>query len=302
MLFGSSRTWLLRWGLASVGLVWATSLLLPALLAGPWIPEERKEAARRLILWTQKWQLQGIAFFLLPVYHRSATYPSRNTLFMLVLALAALAATIDVLYDEVVTRKAWLLGLFLAFTAFACVNLTLPMFWRVGTRWSLAAGAAVATLVFVSFWVRHARRGGRALWQVGVAGLVFLLVVALGLPAVPPAPLRLLATSFGTSLGADGLSVGQPLASLPAGPSLRVHAVAAVLAPAGLADGVRHVWWVGGTRAASSRLIPVAGGRAQGFRSQSTAVLRGLLPGQQVRLEVETASGQLIGRAAIEVR
>jgi len=71
---GKDRSGLLRWGLVSVGAVWLTSLALPALLAGTRIPEGRKGAARRLVLWGQKWLLQGLSFFLLPLYHRSATY------------------------------------------------------------------------------------------------------------------------------------------------------------------------------------------------------------------------------------
>jgi Family of unknown function (DUF5924) len=302
MVAGSKRAWLLRYGLASVGLVWATSLLLPVLLRGSLISEERKGIARRLVLWAQKWQLQGLAFFILPLYHRSATYPSRNTLFMILLVVAALAATIDVVYDEYVTRKTWLLGAFLAFTAFACVNLTLPMIWHVGGLWNLAAGALLATSVFVSFWVRHTNEKGRGLWQVVAVGFLFLLVVTVWRPLVPPAPLRLVSTSFGMSQSEDRLEVSPAVTSLPPAREARVYVVAAIQAPAGLAEGVRHVWSLDGKRVSESRLIDVTGGRAQGFRSRSSAMLRGLARGQRVRVEVETAWGQLIGRSEIEVR
>jgi hypothetical protein len=299
---GSKHTWLLRYGLASVGLVWATSLLLPVLLRSPLISEERKEPARRLVLWTQKWQLQGLAFFILPVYHRSATYPSRNTLFMVLLVVAALAATIDVVYDEYVTRQTWLLGALLAFTAFACVNLTLPMIWHVGGLWNLAAGAFLATSVFVSFWLRHASERGRSLWQVAAVGLLFLLVVTVWRPLVPPAPLRLVSTSFGISQSEDHLEVSPILVALSPAQETRVYVVAAIQAPAGLAEGVRHVWSQDGRKISESGLIDVAGGRVQGFRSRSSALLRGLARGQRVRVEVSTVWGQLIGRSEIEVR
>ncbi len=302
MAFGSKRTWLLRYGLASVGLVWATSLLLPALLRRSWISEKRKDPARRVVLWVQKWQLQGLDVFVLPLYHRSATYPSRNTLFMILLALAALAATIDVIYDEYLTRKAWLLGVFLAFTAFACANLTLPMIWRVGDRWTLAVSALLATSVFVSFWARHVSEKGRSLWQVAAVGLLFLLVVTVWLPVVPPAPLRLVSAAFGTSLSEDRLDVSTALPALSPASEGLLHLVAAIQAPAGLAEGVRHVWSLDGRKVSESRLIGMTGGRAQGFRSRSSALLRGLARGQRVRVDVETGWGQLIGRAEIEVR
>jgi hypothetical protein len=302
MTVGARRPWLLRYGLVSIGAVWVTSLLLPPLLARSFVPEGRKGAARRVVLWGQKWLLQGLAFFILPLYHRSATYPSRNTLFMALLAGAAVAATVDVLYDEVVTRRPFLMGLFLAFVTFASVNLMLPMVWRVGGLWNLAASATLATAVFASFHVRPGVEGARRLLRSGGVALLFGLFVTIWRPLVPPAPLRLVSAEFGTSLAEDGLSVSKPLPSLPPAGEARVHAVAAILAPAGLAEGVRHVWTVDGTRVAESRLIPVTGGRAQGFRSQSSATLRGLVPGQRVRLEVETAWGQLIGRTSLDVR
>jgi hypothetical protein len=299
---GSKHTWLLRYGLASVGLVWATSLLLPAVLRSPLISEERKEPARRLVLWTQKWQLQGLAFFILPVYHRSATYPSRNTLFMVLLVVAALAATIDVVYDEYVTRQTWLLGALLAFDSFACANLTLPMIWHIGGLWNLAISALLATSVFVSFWSRHVSERGRSLWQVATVGFMFLLVVTVWRPLVPPAPLRLVSTSFGMSQSEDHLEVSPILVALSPAGETRVYVVAAIQAPAGLAEGVRHVWSLDGRKISESGLIDVAGGRVQGFRSRSSALLRGLARGQRVRVEVSTVWGQLIGRSEIEVR
>ncbi len=300
---GTRNPDVLRYGLASLFVVWATGLALPAALETTWIPPRRREAARKLVLYGQKWLLQGLSWFVIPLYHRSATYPSRNALFMALLVVAALAATIDVVYDEVVTRRPWLLGLFLSFSAFSCVNLTLPMIWRVGGLWNLAASGALATAVFTTFW-RQARRGSRGGSALAVAavGLGFFLVVTLGRAFVPPAPLRLVSVSFGTSLAPSGLDVATPLSALPPSGSIRLFAVAAIQAPAGLTEGVRHTWSVDGETVAVGRLIDVAGGRALGFRSRSTALLRGLRPGQVVRLEVETAWGQLIGRARIPVR
>lgn len=300
---GKDRPGLLRWGLVSVGAVWLTSLALPALLAGSRVPEERKRAARKLVLWGQKWLLQGLAFFLLPLYHRSAAYGSSQALFMALLALAALAATIDVVYDEVVTRRRPLLGLFLAFLAFATSNVTLPMVWRVGGLWNLFASGLLATAVFVSFVA--SRGNGRpafALLRTTLVALFFLALVTLGRPAVPPAPLRLVSAHLGLALAPNGLDVATPLSTLPPLRAARLHAVAAVQAPAGLAEGVRHVWSVDGTVVFESRVIGITGGRERGFRSRSAVTLRGLRPGQRVRLVVETAHGQVIGRAELGVR
>jgi hypothetical protein len=303
VLLGTERPQLLRWGLVSVGTVWLTSLVLPAFLAGRFIPETRRGAARSLILWGQKWLLQGLAFFLIPLYHRSATYPSRHVLFMAILVLAALAATIDVVYDEVVTRKKLLHGVFLAFVAFATMNVTLPMVWRVGGLWNLAASGALATAVFASFFAgRGNGRPVRAALRATLGALFFLVLVTLGRPAVPPAPLRLASVSFGTSLAPGSLDVARPLDALRPAAAARVVAVAAIQAPVGLAEGVRHVWSVDGRVVFETRLIEITGGRQRGFRSWSGVTLHALRPGQRVRLDVETAHGQLIGRAEIGVR
>ncbi len=302
IVVGAHRPQLLRFGLVSVGAVWLTSLALPVLLGLSWIPERRKGAARKLVLWGQKWLLQGLAFFLLPLYHRSATYSSTQVVFMTLLAAAALAATIDVVYDEVVTRKRPLLGAFLAFVAFATVNVTFPMVWRVGGLWNLGASGALATAVFVSFVAtRGSGRPARALLRTALVALFFLALVTLGRPAVPPAPLRLASVRFGTSLAGNGRDVASPLAALPPGVPVRLVAVAAVQAPADLQEGVRHVWSVDRREIAESRLIEITGGRGRGFRSRSGASLPALFPGQRVRLEVVTAHGQIIGRAELPV-
>lgn len=302
VLLGKDRPGLLRWGLASVGAVWLTSLALPALLAGSRLPEERKGPTRRLVLWGQKWLLQGLSFFLLPLYHRSATYASPQALFMALLAAAALAATVDVVYDEVVTRKRPLLGLFLSFVAFATANVSLPMVWRVAGLWNLLASGLLATAVFVSFVAtRGIGRSAFAVLRTALVALFFLALVTLGRPAVPPAPLRLVSAQLGLALAPNGLDVAEPLSALPPLRAVLLHAVAAVQAPAGLAEGVRHVWSIDGDVVFESRVIGITGGRERGFRSRSAVTLHGLRPGQRVRLEVETARGQVIGRAELHV-
>ncbi len=301
LVVGAKRPQLLRFGLVSVGVVWLTSLVLPAVLASSWIPQKREGAARKFVLWGQKYLLQGLAFFLLPLYHHSATYPSRQVLFMVCLALAALAATIDVVYDEVVARRRPLFGVFLAFVAFACMNITLPMVWRVGGLWNLAASGALATAVFVSFVAEHEKgHPVRTAVRTTGVGLFFLVLVTAGRPAVPPAPLRLASVHFGTALAENGYDVATPLGVLPAGVPMRLVAVAAIQAPADLREGVRHVWSVDGSVVREGDLIEITGGRGRGFRSRSSASLPALRPGQRLRFEVETAHGQLIGRAELE--
>lgn len=279
--------------------MWATSLALPAFLSARWLAPGRREAARRLVLWAQKWLLQGLAFFLLPLYHRSAVYTPGQTAFMALLAVAALAATIDVVYDDVVAPRRPLHGALLAFIAFATVNVTLPMVWRTGGLWSLWASGLLATAIFVSLAVSSGtdRRLGRA----ALVGALFLGLVSLGRPAVPPAPLRLVSARVGRSLAPNGLDVASPLPSIPAGRGGPLFAVAAVFAPAGLGEGVRHVWALDGRVFFRSRVIGITGGRREGFRSRSGVTVGRLAPGRRLRIDVETAHGQLVGRVELAV-
>jgi len=299
VIVGRERPELLRWGLVSIGAVWGSSLALPALLSAGWLAAERKRPARRLVLWAQKWLLQGLAFFLLPLYHRSALYTPGQTAFMALLAAAALAATIDVVYDDVVAPRRPLHGALLAFIAFATVNVTLPMIWRTGGLWSLGASGLLATAIFVSFVASSGR--DRRLGRAALVGALFLALVTLGRPAVPPAPLRLVSARVGRALAPNGLDVASPLPSLPAGPGGPLVAVAAVFAPAGLDEGVRHVWALDGRVFFRSRVIGITGGRREGFRSRSGVTVGRLAPGQRLRLDVETAHGQLVGRVELVV-
>lgn len=298
-MIGRERPELLRGGLAAIGVVWATSLALPAFLSARWLAPGRREAARRLVLWAQKWLLQGLAFFLLPLYHRSAAYTPGQTAFMALLAVAALAATIDVVYDDVVAPRRPLHGALLAFIAFATVNVTLPMVWRTGGLWSLGASGLLATAIFVSLAVSSGP--GRTLGRTLLVGLLFLALVTLGRPAVPPAPLRLVSARVGRALAPNGLDVASPQSSLRGGPGRRLFAVAAVFAPAGLEEGVRHVWALDGRVFFRSRVIGITGGRREGFRSRSGVTVGRLAPGQRLRLDVETAHGQLVGRVELVV-
>jgi len=299
VIVGRERPELLRWGIVSIGAVWGSSLALPAFLSARWLAAERKEPARRLVLWVQKWLLQGLAFFLLPLYHRSATYTPGQTAFMALLAAAALAATIDVVYDDLVTPRRPLHGTLLAFITFATVNVALPMVWRTGGLWGLGASGLLATAVFVSFVASSGR--DRKLGRTAVVGALFLALVTLGRPAVPPAPLRLVSAHVGRSLAPNGLDVASPLPSLSAGPGGPLVAVAAVFAPAGLDEGVRHVWSLDGRPLFRSRVIGITGGRKDGFRSRSGVTVGRLAAGQRLRLDVETAHGQLVGRAELVV-
>ena len=78
-------------------------------------------------------------------------------------------------------------------------------------------------------------------------------------------------------------------------------AYTAVYAPGGLQQEIAHVWTRNGVVVARIPLSPVRGGRAEGFRTWSRRTdLRPPLAGRY-RVDVVTASGQLIGRLRFTV-
>ena len=73
-------------------------------------------------------------------------------------------------------------------------------------------------------------------------------------------------------------------------------AYTAVHAPGGLQQGIAHVWTRDGVVVARIAFPPVRGGRAEGFRTWSRRTdVRHPLAGRY-RVDVVTASDQLIGR------
>lgn len=96
---------------------------------------------------------QGMLFFLLPFYWRSATLESPNQWFVLVLALCAFLSTLDVIFDQVLMR--WKIGasIFYFVTLFACLNLVIPALLP-NTR-SLVTLIAAAAIAALGFWAMH---------------------------------------------------------------------------------------------------------------------------------------------------
>jgi hypothetical protein len=75
-----------------------------------------------------------------------------------------------------------------------------------------------------------------------------------------------------------------------------IAAYTAVYAPAGLRQPIQHVWRKDGHLVGSVPLSPVLGGRKEGFRTYSRKTdLKPPYEGRY-RVDVVTASGQLIGR------
>jgi hypothetical protein len=302
MWLGSRHFAWLRVTLLYVAFLWVTSLFVPALVDEPGRPSRWRGRLRLVINYFHKNFYQQLLFFLLPVYWESATPWSLNVLFVGVLGCSALISTLDVFYDRHLSVRRGLLAAFFAFNLFACINVMLPVLWGISNRVALplSAGLAVAAFATIRYRLRDlasfpARR------HVGIAAVALVLLLALGRPLIPPAPLRLLRADFGSGIDRRAPQVSGPLDTLPVGWSGRVYAVTAIHAPLGLRDRVEHRWYQDGRLVYSSPSYLVAGGRGEGFRLWTSAVVGHLAPHSHVRVDVRTESGQLVGRADIRV-
>lgn len=283
-----------------IAFLWVAGLVVPALVDRPEAGTKWRGRLRLVVNYFTKNFYQQLLFFLLPVYFASASAWSANLVFVGFLAVSALVSTLDVFFDRHLSVRRGLTAVFFSFNLFACINVMLPVVWSISNKVALPVSAALAVLAFAT--IRY-RLGELARYhirlQVGLAGIGLVLLVALGRPLIPPAPLRLLGTDFGSGMDKRALRVTGPLGSLPLGWTGRVYAVTAIYAPLGLRDRVCHRWYQAGRLVYASPCYALEGGRTEGFRLWTSAPAKDTQAGGGVRVEVWTEAGQLVGRGEL---
>jgi hypothetical protein len=281
-----------------ISFIWLTSLFFPVLVNRPWLAPKWRERLRLAINYFNKNFYQQLLFFLLPVYYASMTFGSRNVMFMVLLALSALLATMDIVYDRYLSVRWSLTALFFMFNLFAAINVMLPVLWAISNYLALCISGAVALGGFASILYRLSGLRGRSVKMLLGGAACGLVVIIAFLPSfIPPAPLCLTGADFGRSIRA--LHIDAPLSSIPATPG-RIYVLTAIKAPLGLEEEVRHVWYLNGERLHASGYHRVTGGRKEGYRLWSYITWRKDLKGRALTVDVETKGGQLIGRARLK--
>src|SRR2546426_445235 len=143
-------------------------------------------------------------------------------------------------------------------------------------------------------------------------GVFLALLVALALPTTlhpwypglvqPPAPLFLARAAIAWDVvNMDSL---EPAPDTIGADELRLRgliAYTAIYAPAGLFQPINHVWRREGQVVNVVSLSPVKGGRQEGFRTYSHKTSFPADPTGRWTVDVETSSGQLIGRLRFRV-
>ena len=300
---GVATLFVFRRGLPHVGWIVGYLLLLGLLFA--FITEMRQpfeRRGRRRIISVTDYAIQslyhGLLLFVLPAYWASATLDSLNVLFLAGIAAGALVTAVDPWYAAIVQPRRWLNQALLGFSIFAAINVALPL---LGSRPILALeGAAALTAVAM---MPVFRERGALTWRQAYARSTVLAVMAIaavwvGRAAVPPAPLFVARATAARSV--TMLEPVEPVDSpIPASTVADwggIAAYTAVYAPAGLRQPIEHVWWKDGRLVERVPLSPVRGGRKEGFRTYSRKTDLAPPYDGRYRVDVMTASGQLIGR------
>ncbi len=300
MWLGARHFTFLRVAAVHILFIWSTSLLLARVAGRPGAASRAWSWLRLIINYVNKNFYQQILFFILPVYYASATAWSRNMTFVILLTISAVLSTLDVVYDRHLSTRPALSAGFFAFNLFAVVNVALPVLWAISNANALRIASAAALIGFVSIARGPADLARRAPWlRTGIGIVVVLAAVELGRSYVPPVPLRLAGTEFGTAFDEAGMRVTAPLGNLPAGWSGRIFVVTRLQAPLGLKDRVELSWYRDGRLVWTSPVHAVVGGRQEGFRLWSSVPVTAGAGPTTLRVDVATAGGQLVGRAVL---
>jgi hypothetical protein len=290
------------WVLVFLALTWLSTLFFTRAET----PPERSKGRRwhGLASYLTRVMYQETLFFVLPFYFYSATLDSPNVLFLALLALLAVMACLDLIFDELLRRHAWFGILFFAIVAFAALNLLLPL--ALGLR--IESAIVIAALVgLVAAIPMVAAPQGRGRWRAATLRVLPALV-AVGLLVglrvlVPPVPLRLEGLVFARDVQPATLEPIAPLireAALSGGND-RLAVVATVFAPRTVSVRVAVQWWRDGEWLKTSREVEITPHEA-GFKVwDAFSPSEGPLVAGTYRVVLQTAGGQLIGREALRL-
>jgi hypothetical protein len=302
MWLGARKFAYLRIAVVHIGFIWLSSLFLPKLLNQPRLPAQWAPRVRLLINFFNKNFYQQVLFFVLPIYYASATMSSRNIVFVLLVALSAILSTLDVIYDRHLSVSRSLTAGFFAFNLFALINVMLPVLWSVSNTWTTRISAVTAAACFLTLYDSPAQSKSRRTVSGVLIAALLLALVEQGRSFIPPAPLRLASAEFGRGFQKESLRVESSVTELDPSGFLPLHGLTAIKAPLGLKERVRHRWYKNGRIICASPYYDITGGREEGFRLWTACTFDSISPGTELRLDLETEGGQLIGRAGLKAR
>jgi Family of unknown function (DUF5924) len=300
MWLGKRNFAYVRVAVIHLSFIWLSTLILPKLLNHPRLSQRWASRLQLVVNFFNKNFYQQMLFFVLPIYYASTTLSSLNVVFGMLVGLSALLSTLDLIYDRHLSVRRNLAAGFFAFNLFALINVMLPILWSVSNTQTTRISGVLAFAGFLSLAYPASQSIIRRLARVFGIGFIILGVVELGRAFIPPAPLRLVSAEFGTDFDRDSWQMISPLTKLNSAGPLRLDGVTAIKAPLGLKERLQHRWYENGNPVCTSPFYNVVGGREEGFRLWTGCAFSNIPPNAELRLDVETEGGQLVGRAKLK--
>lgn len=248
---------------------------------------------------------QGMLFFLLPFYWKSASLDAPNRWFVLLLGCCAVVSTFDLVFDRVLMRWKLFASIFYGVTLFSCLNLVIPaLLPNTRTLWTLLSAAGIAVLAFTTLHLPL----GALRHPAGIALLVGAVAAGPGLAYatreyIPPVPMHLSNAAVGPTRLPDG-RLAMEVKKLHASVIEQLLAVTDVVVPGGKGDRLRHVW-----RREGKEIYRAPEERSRVAGPEGAVRLQSSLSGKNLparlvgswTVDVETEDGQLVGRVPFEV-
>jgi len=245
---------------------------------------------------------QGMLFYLLPFYWKSTSVDAKTTVPFVALAVCAVLSTLDLVFDRVLLRFKLIASAFFAITLFGCANVVIPaLITNVSALTTLLVAAALAGATFMLFHLSLAslRRPLAAGAFVSLISL-FVLGAYFMRRGMPPVPLYVSEGGVGTGLRDDG-TLDVEVRAVRSGNVKQLYCVTDVQV-FGRGDSFRHVW------RKDKKVLEHTGADAPASSARNIVRVASKLPELpgdpegKYSVDVETASGQIVGRVVFEVK
>lgn len=240
---------------------------------------------------------QETFFFVLPFFLVTTTWVSGQAAFTGLVAAAGLISVVDPLYFHRVASRRWLYLLYHALAVFSIALCALPIMLHLSTGESYALAVAALLIVTLPTLVQTLPTQAWYHWLLlgVITGLLGALLWA-GRYWVPPATLWLTHVSVTRSVDEQAREHGRSIQTITdaALHNGGLYAYSAIRAPRGLEEAVYHVWRHEG-HVVDRIPLDISGGRKDGYRAWTHKVNFPADSRGHWSIEVQTATGQMVG-------
>ena len=258
---------------------------------------------RPLLRYVTQMVHQESLFFIIPFFFITTTWNSGQSVFTVMLGVAALVSLIDPLYYKWLAPRRWIYLAFHALTLFAVLLTALPIIFHLSTPQSYlwALGIAVA-LALPSLSGLFPMWNWKSLIAVPLLAAVVGLAGWMGRTWVPPATLWLTDVAVTMTLNDASREPGNRLRQLTSSElhANGLYAFTAINAPRGLKERIYHEWMHNGRRV-DRIALDISGGRDAGYRAWTHKRNFPDNAEGRWRVRVMTEAGQMIGMLRFEV-